>query len=196
MQQPNTSRPATKEERHHVTDFLQQEYFQSIYKHGVNTVDWLNLHHNDDAQERHVERDFTYIATIVEESDIHTYPGFFPDGDKIEVRVWPINFLNTFQQFKQFPDGRLERHLPAVKMKTDKPPAITQLKSALNEKIATSNEDSWICLVYVAITLKTTAFTRVMHREIALNPRRNCGQQNVMSARLADASSTGTPYRW
>ena len=108
-----TSRPATPEERIRISDFLFREYLESEYGKDTEHIVWTGLDTDDD--DLAIEADFAYVSNILDESNVDTYPHFFPDGDLIEVRIWPINFLNTFQQFKQLTDGRLERYVRVQK---------------------------------------------------------------------------------
>jgi len=112
MNEHSTSRPATPEERVRIHDFLFREYLKTEYGNDHEKAVWTGQETDDDLA---IEADLAYVSNIMDESDVHTYHNFFPDGDLIEVRIWPINFLNTFQQFKQLADGTLERYQPSRK---------------------------------------------------------------------------------
>lgn len=103
MNKSSTPRPATQAERERLTTFLQAEYIQT--QHGYEPDDQEDGVDCDHA----VAYDCGRIEELVEGFTITVCPQFFPDGDLIEVRVWEIDFLNTFQHFKQLSDGCLAR---------------------------------------------------------------------------------------
>ncbi len=113
MNEHITSRPATPEERVRVVEILQQEYCKTEW--GLDADDPQAENDTTYIQYEHViEHDLARIEDLIEGFSVTTYPTFFTDADLIELRVWEIDFLNTFQQFKHFPDGKLLRHKPLI----------------------------------------------------------------------------------